>query len=261
MRLVTWNVNSVTARMPRLLELLPAEQPDVVCVQETRVPAEGFPHLELLSAGYAAVVHGTSTRGGVAVLARAELAPALAAVGLPGQPDDATARWVEADVAGLRVASVYVPNGQRVGSPAFAEKLAFLERAAERAGKLAAAGPAVLAGDVNVCASDADAWDVRRLHGGTHATPEERERLAAIRDAGFVDAYRAVRPDATTEAFTWFDYRAGAYHRREGLRIDQVLVTADLAERIADAWVARTYRKGHKPSDHAPLVVDLAVED
>jgi exodeoxyribonuclease-3 len=256
-RLITWNVNSITARMPRVLELLEAEQPDVVCLQETRATTEGFPHLELQAAGYHAVVHGTSGRNGVAVLARDELDLVPAATGLPGEPEPDEARWVEADVAGLRVASVYVPNGQAVGTEAFAAKLAFLERAAERAGKLAAAGPAVIAGDVNVCATDADAWDVTALHGGTHATPEERARLAAVCEAGFTDAYRALRPDETTEAFTWFDYRGGAYHRREGLRIDQVLVTADVAERLADARVARAYRKGSKPSDHAPLAIEL----
>lgn len=257
MRLVTWNVNSISARMPRVLELLAAEQPDVVCLQETRVAGDAFPHLELLQAGYAAVAHGTGSRNGVAVLARDGLELAAAASGLPGEPAADEARWVEADVAGLRVASVYVPNGKAVDAPEFADKLAFLERLAERAGKLAADGPAVIAGDVNVCATDADAWDVTVLHGGTHATDAERQRLAAITDAGLVDAYRAVRPDDGSDAFTWFDYRGGAYHRREGLRIDQVLVTPDVAARVADAWVARPYRKGSKPSDHAPLIVEL----
>lgn len=257
MRLVTWNVNSVTARMPRLLELLETEQPDVVCLQETRVPADAFPHLELLSAGYTAVDHGTSSRNGVAVLARTELEPTAAGRGLPGEPAADQARWVEADVAGLRLASVYVPNGKAVGTPEFAAKLTFLERAADRAVQLAA-HPAIIAGDVNVCATDADAWNPAALHGRTHATPEERERLAAVPAAGFVDAYRALHPDETTEAYTWFNYRAGAYHRREGLRIDQILVTGDLAERLTACWVARAYRKGPKPSDHAPLVAEIA---
>lgn len=256
MRLVTWNVNSVVPRLPRLFELLADEQPDVVCLQETRVRADAFPHLELLEAGYTAVDHGTSGRNGVAILARRDLEPTPAATGLPGEPDDAEARWVEADVAGVRVASVYVPNGQQVGSGAFADKLAFLEAMARRAAGLSADGPAVIAGDVNVCATDADAWDIAVLHGGTHATPEERERLAAVVATGLVDAYRAVRPDDGQEAFTWWDYRGGAYHRREGLRIDQVLVTPDLAGRLRDCRVARTYRKGTKPSDHAPLIAD-----
>lgn len=258
MRLVTWNVNSISARMPRVLELLAAEQPDVACLQETRVTDAAFPHLELLQAGYTAVTHGTSSRNGVAVLAREPLDAAPAAVGLPGEPDPSEARWVEADVAGLRVASVYVPNGQAVDTPAFADKLTFLEHAAERAAKLVAHGPAVITGDVNVCPTDADAWDITALHGGTHATDAERERLAAVLDAGLVDAYRSVRPHDGNEAFTWFDYRGGAYHRRKGLRIDHVLASPHVAARVRDAWVARPYRKGSKPSDHAPLFVELA---
>lgn len=257
-RLITWNVNSITARMPRLLELLETERPDVVCLQETRVTADAFPHLELLSAGYTAVDHGTSSRNGVAVLARSELEPTAAARGLPGEPAADQARWVEADVAGLRIASVYVPNGKALGTPEFAAKLAFLERAADRAAELTA-HPAVITGDVNVCATDADAWNPAALRGRTHATPEERERLAALTAAGFVDAYRTLHPDETTEAYTWFNYRPGAYDRRRGLRIDQILVTGDLAERVTASWVAGAYRQGSKPSDHAPLVADIAV--
>ena len=256
MRLVTWNVNSVTARMPRILELLEAHQPDVVCLQETRIASESFPHEPLAEAGYRAVDHGLGGRNGVAVLAHRDHPLEPVRTGLPGEPRPDEARWVEADVAGLRVASVYVPNGKAVDAPEFAGKLAFLEAMAERAGELVATGaPTVVAGDVNVCATDLDAWDIAALHGGTHATPEERERLALTTAAGYVDAYRALRPDEP--GFTWWDYRGGAFPRGEGLRIDQALLGGGLSDQLSDATVLRELRKGHKPSDHAPLLVAL----
>ncbi len=256
MRLVTWNVNSVSARLPRVLELLAAEAPDVVCLQETRVSSDAFPHLPLAEAGYQAVGHGLGGRNGVAVLARDDHVLEPVCTGLPGEPRPDEARWVEADVDGVRIASVYVPNGKAVDAPEFAGKLAFLEAMAERAGELVASGaPVVIAGDVNVCATDADAWDIAALHGGTHATPQERERLALTTAAGYTDAYRAIHPDEP--GFTWWDYRGLAFPRGEGLRIDQVLLGGGLDVALADARVLRELRKGHKPSDHAPLLAEL----
>lgn len=258
MRLVSWNVNSLRARLPRLLELLDALRPDVVCLQETKAPPDGFAGLELDAAGYAAVHHSAGGRNGVAILARREHAePADPAYGLAGEPRPEEARWVEAEVGGLRVASVYVPNGQRVDSEPFAAKLGFLEAMAERAS--AHDGPLALAGDMNVCLTDRDVYDPAAFAGSTHVTADERARLRTVIAAGgLVDAYRHLHPEHTADAHTWWDYRAGHYHKRLGLRIDLALLDKATAERLKGAAVDRTYRKGAKPSDHAPLVVDLA---
>jgi exodeoxyribonuclease III len=258
MRVATYNVNSLGARLPRLLALLEAHDPDVVLLQETKAAPEQVPHAALGAAGYVVADHSAGRWAGVAVLARASLGVADVVRGLPGEPDPAEARWVEATVGGVRIASVYVPNGQRVGAPQFAAKLVFLEAMAERAAALAATGPTLIGGDVNVCPTDLDVWDPAQLHGGTHATPEERGRLAAVVDRGYVDAFRAVQPHEP--GFTWWDYRAGHFHKGYGLRIDLLLATRDLSVRTAT--VDRGFRKPSrvpesKPSDHAPLVVDL----
>ena len=177
------------------------------------------------------------------------------------EPDPGETRWIEATVArSLRVASVYVPNGRALGTPAFAAKLSFLEAMARRA-KLLADGPTLIAGDMNVCPTDQDVWDVTRVHGATHITADERSRLQAVIDAGFFDAYRRLEPDET--GFTWWDYRAGHFHKGFGLRIDLALVSRRLADRLVRAAVDRSYRKPpkvreQKPSDHAPLIIDLS---
>jgi exodeoxyribonuclease-3 len=259
MRLVTYNVNSMSTRMERVLALLDEHKPDVVCLQETKCSPEGFPHRELERAGYVAADHSGGRWAGVAVLARAEHGVADVTRGLPGEPDAAEARWVEATVGDLRVVSTYVPNGRAVGSPAFMVKLAFLDAMRGRAAQLAG-GPAVIAGDMNVCPTDLDVWDPDKVHGATHVTSDERSRLQAVLDVGFVDAFRHLHPDEP--GFTWWDYRAGHFHKGYGLRIDLALVSAPLAERLSAGRVDRAYRKptkvpGTKPSDHAPLLLDF----
>lgn len=258
MRVVTYNVNSLTARLPRVLALLEAHRPDVVLLQETKCAPEQFPHAELADAGYLAADHSGGRWAGVAVLGRAALGVDDVVVGLPGEPDVDQARWVEATVGGIRAVSTYVPNGQRVGAPQFRAKLVFLEAMAERAAALADAGPALIGGDVNVCPADLDAWDPDQLHGGTHATDDERSRLAAVVDAGYVDAFRDVHADEP--GYTWWDYRAGHFHKGFGLRIDLVLASRGLP--VTAARVDREFRKpsrvpDSKPSDHAPLLVDV----
>jgi exodeoxyribonuclease-3 len=171
--------------------------------------------------------------------------------GLPGEVAPDEARWVEARVAGLLVASAYVPNGRGLDSPEFPKKLAFLEAARERAGELD-----VLAGDLNVTAGDLDVYDPQAFAGSTHVTEEERSRLRAILEAGLVDSFRALHPDAV--GYTWWDYRQGHFHRKMGLRIDFALLAPPLAERLVACGIDRNYRKGTKPSDHAPLLVELA---
>ncbi|WP_370326031.1 exodeoxyribonuclease III [Euzebya sp.] len=263
MRVATYNVNSLPARLPRLVALLDEHRPDVVLVQETKCAPEAFPHRELAEVGYLAADHSGGRWAGVAVLGRAALGVDDVSIGLPGEPDPDQARWVEATVGGVRFVSTYVPNGQRVGTPTFVAKLQFLDAMADRARRLAADGPTVMGGDLNVCPTDLDVWDPVQLHGGTHATDDERSRLTAIVDTGFVDTFRHHRPDEP--GYTWWDYRAGHFHKGYGLRIDLVLATERLARGITAATVDREYRKPtkvreSKPSDHAPLLVDLDAE-
>ena len=260
MRLVTYNVNSLGTRLSRVLALLAEHTPDVVCLQETKCRPEAFPEEEFADAGYASAHHSGGRWAGVAILAREGCELTDVTVGLAGEPSPEEARWVEAAVGPYRVASVYVPNGRAVGSETFREKLVFLEAMAARAAELAS-GPAMIAGDVNVCPADLDVYDVERVHGSTHITEDERGRLRAILDAGFTDAYRHLEPGEP--GFTWWDYRAGHFHKGLGLRIDLAMVSDVVATRLRGARVDRDYRKptkvpGTKPSDHAPLIVDLA---
>lgn len=257
MLLVTWNVNSLKQRIERVLELLETHRPTVVCLQETKSAPEAFPHLELRAAGYEPVDHSGGRWAGVAILARADTPPTDVTVGLPGCPVPDEARWIEATVDGVRVVSTYVVNGRALDDPMYAVKLDFLDAVVSRARELAAAGPTVVAGDINIAPRDEDVWDPRRFVGTTHTSAPERERLAALADAGLVDAWDAT-PERGPERFTWWDYRAGAFHRDHGLRIDLALVTHDLAERLVRVGIDRDFRKGPKPSDHAPLLVELA---
>ena len=260
MKLVTWNVNSLRARLPRVLEMLERHAPDVVLLQETKVAPDQFPSDELAVAGYEACHHSAGQWAGVAVLARSGLGLTDTRAGLPGEVRAEEARWIEADVPGLgvRVASAYVVNGREVGSPTFDEKLTFLDAIAARAGAIraGAGGPLVIGGDFNVAPADADVYDPAAFAGATHVTAPERERVAAILEAGdLVDAYRAVHPDEPQ--FTWWDYRQGHFHRGLGMRIDLLLLSAGLAGRLRACGIDRDLRKGTKPSDHAPLLADL----
>ena len=253
MRLVTWNVNSLTARLPRLVELLAEHQPDIVCLQETKCAGERFPRDEVAAAGYQAFDHSAGRWAGVAILARDDAAVTDVQRGLPGEAAADEARWLEATVEGVRVVSTYVPNGRAVGTETFTQKLAFLEAAGDRVGQLAA-GDLVIAGDMNVCRADIDVYDPAAFVGSTHVTPQERARLEALLERGLVDAYRRLHPDDV--GFTWWDYRAGHFHKKLGLRIDLVMVTPGIADRLVSCGIDRSYRKGPKPSDHAPLLAE-----
>ncbi len=208
-----------------------------------------FPEAELDAAGYRAVHNSGGQWAGVAVLARTGSDLENTVLGLPGEPDPPEARWAEATVAGIRFASVYVPNGRTLDSPEYPRKLAFLESIAKRVAHLDGA-PLVVAGDMNVAPADADVYDPAAFVGGTHVTGEERSRLGAI---GLRDAYRVVHPD--TQQFTWWDYRAGHFHKGLGLRIDLALVSDQV--QVLECGIDRNYRKGSKPSDHAPLLIKI----
>ncbi|MFP5332937.1 MAG: exodeoxyribonuclease III [Acidimicrobiia bacterium] len=258
MRVVTWNVNSLPARLERVLAFLDDHRPDVVLLQETKVGPETFPHLAFEAAGYSAVDHSGGRWEGVAVAARHGLGLGDPVRGLVGEPETSQARWLEVTVDGVTFVSVYVPNGRVVGSETFWTKLAFLEAMANRAAALGER--AVIGGDMNVCPSDLDVWDPAEVHGSTHITDDERRRLAAVVDAGFVDAFRKLHPE--DPGFSWWDYRAGHFHKGFGLRIDLLLVGAALADGLTRAEVIRDYRKpsavpGTKPSDHAPVLVEF----
>jgi exodeoxyribonuclease-3 len=258
-RAVTWNVNSLKMRMPRVLELLEQYRPDLVFLQETKSEPGAFPELELTGAGYQAVHHSAGRWAGVALLARQDAEISNVCAGLEGEPARDEARWIEADVDGVRAVSVYVPNGQAVGLPVFHDKLRFLEAIAERVPELIAdERPVLVAGDFNVCRTDLDVYDPVAFADETHVTPDERTRFEAIIDAGLVDSFRGLHPAAV--AYTWWDYRAGNFHKGLGLRIDYVLATPDLADDVKRCGIARDYRKGKKPSDHAPLFAQIGPE-
>jgi exodeoxyribonuclease III len=255
MKVVTWNVNSLRARLPRVLELLELHAPDVACLQETKCLPETFPAGELSEAGYDAVHHSGGQWAGVALLARRPLTLTGASLGLPGEPDPSEARWCEATVDGIRFASTYVPNGRTLESPEYPRKLAFLDAMAQLAAT-PAGQPRVIAGDFNIAPADIDVYDPPAFAGGTHVTAQERGLLQQILDAGMVDAYRHLNPE--TVQYTWWDYRAGNFHKGLGLRIDLALVGSELAPRLTSCGIDRNFRKGSKPSDHAPLLFELA---
>ncbi len=254
-RIVTWNVNSLRVRLPRVLALLAEHRPDVACLQETKCAPDTFPTAELAAAGYTAVHHSAGRWAGVALLALAGLAPSEPVLELAGDPVPGEARWCEATIAGIRFASVYAPNGRALDSPEFPRKLAFLDAIAGRVDVLGTRR-LLIAGDLNIAPSDLDVYDPRAFAASTHVTPQERSRLRAILDRGLHDAYRELHPD--TVQYTWWDYRAGHFHKGLGLRIDLALVGAELAPRLRSCGIERDYRKGFKPSDHAPLLLELS---
>lgn len=254
MKLVSWNVNSLKARMPRVLELLDRHAPDVVCLQETKCSPDKFPALELEAHGYASVDASGGRWAGVAVIARRELEPTLVTASLPDSPVPEEARWIEANVAGTRVVSVYVVNGRSLEDSMYDVKLRFLDAMAARLRSIAGE-PVVVSGDFNIAPADIDVYDPPAFEGATHVSPPERERLAAILDAGYVDAFRHLHPGVVQH--TWWDYRQGHFHRGRGLRIDLTLVGRALAPRLTAAGIDRDFRKGPKPSDHAPLLVEI----
>jgi len=259
MRFATWNVNSVKARLPRLLEWLDTAKPDVLCLQETKVPQDAFPVAEVAELGYETADYGQGRWNGVAVLSRAGLADVRRGFdGEPGFPDP-EARAIGATCGGVRFVSVYVPNGRTPDDPHYQYKLSWLAALRTALAADLAAGPLVVAGDFNVAPTDEDVWDPAVFAGSTHVTAPERDALAAIRDLGLRDVVG--RPLKGDRSYTYWDYRAGMFHQNKGMRIDLVLATPDVAGRVTDAVVDREARKGKGPSDHAPIVVDLAAAD
>jgi exodeoxyribonuclease-3 len=255
-RIATWNVNSVKQRVPRLLPWLDERQPDVVCLQETKLADQAFAALlgdELAARGYEVAAHGEATWNGVAILSRAGLDDVVTGIsGAPGFPHP-EARAVSATCGGIRVVSVYVPNGRTPGSDHYNYKLAWLGALRE----MVAAGPdaTIVCGDMNIAPTDEDVFDPEAYVGQTHVTAPERAALAELQSLGLHDVVRDRWP--TERVFTYWDYRAGMFHQDLGMRIDLILAGAPVAERVRAAWVDRHARKGKGPSDHAPVIVDL----
>jgi exodeoxyribonuclease-3 len=256
-RVATWNVNSLKQRLPRLLPWLDERQPDVVCLQETKIADDAFAELlgdAVSSRGYAVAAHGEASWNGVAILSRVGLDDVVRGIpGAPGFPNP-EARAVSATCRGIRVVSVYVPNGRAPGSEHYAYKLAWLASLREM---VAAGTPegTIVCGDMNIAPTDADVFDPEAYVGHTHVTPQERAALSELEAVGLHDVVRDRWPNE--RVFTYWDYRAGMFHQDLGMRIDLVLAGGSVAERVRAAWVDRKARKGTGPSDHAPVIVDL----
>lgn len=256
MRIATWNVNSVKQRLPRLLPWLDDRQPDVVCLQETKLADDAFAELlsdELAARGYEVAAHGETAWNGVAIISRVGLEDVeVGLAGAPGFPDP-EARAVAATCGGIRVISVYVPNGREPDSDHYAYKLAWMASLRD----VVAAGPeaTIVLGDMNIAPTDEDVFDPDAYIGQTHVTPPERAALAELQALGLRDVVRDRWPNE--RVFSYWDYRAGMFHQDLGMRIDLVLASAPVAERVKAAWIDRQARKGKGPSDHAPVIVDL----
>jgi len=254
--LATWNVNSIKQRIPRLLPWLDQRQPDVVCLQETKLADDAFAAMleeQLVSRGYEFATHGEVQWNGVAILSKIGLDDVVPGVaGAPGFPNP-EARAVAATCGGIRVHSVYVPNGRVPGSDHYQYKLDWLAALAQDL----SAGPdnAVVCGDMNIAPTDEDVFDPEAYIGQTHVTAPERDALGQLQALGLRDVVRDRWPGK--RVFTYWDYRAGMFHQDLGMRIDLVLATAPVAQRVRAAWVDRQARKGSGPSDHAPVMVDL----
>lgn len=254
-KIVTYNINGIRARLPRLVEYLTEEQPDIVCLQELKAADDAFPRAEIEAAGYGAVWHGQKGFNGVAVLAR-DKAPVERQRGLAGEPEDEHSRYLECEVDGLVVASIYLPNGNPQPGPKFDYKLRWIDRLAARARDLLAEEvPAVLAGDYNVIPNDDDTFSVRAMASDALMQPESRAGYRALLAQGWTDALRDRHP--TGGIWTFWDYQAGAWQRDAGFRIDHLLLSPLAADRLAGAGVDKHHRGREKASDHAPTWVRL----
>ncbi len=250
MKIATFNVNSIKARVGNVLEWLKAADPDIALLQEIKCTEPDFPALELSGLGYQVALVGQKTYNGVAILAKQRIEVDLTA--LPGDKSDEHARYIEGRVGGFRVASIYVPNGQNVGSEKFQYKLGFLARLEARIKDLLKTEePIVLGGDYNIAPFDIDVHDPKAWRGQIMVSPEERSWFRRYLNLGLTDAYRVYHPD--TLDFSWWDYRAGAWQRDMGLRIDHLLLSPQAADRLEDAGIDRDPRGKDKASDHTPV--------
>ena len=267
MRIATWNVNSLRARLDKVRWWLERARPDVLMMQETKLTDADAPRAEFRELGYELAHHGEGRWNGVAIASRSKVSAVVTNFGAPLEfaltsetGDDeplAEARMIAADTGGVRVVCLYAPNGRVVGSPFYDAKLAWYERLLRWLETAASPDqPLVLGGDFNVAPEDADVWDARACHGGTHVSAREREAFARLQRWGLQDAYRLHHEEPGR--YTWWDYRAGHFHKNYGMRIDHLLVSAPVAARVVASEIDREARKGKPtPSDHTPLILDL----
>ncbi len=256
MRIATWNVNSLNKRMPRVEEWLGYAQPDVLCLQETKLADANFPSMAFASLGYEAAHCGQGQWNGVAILSKVGLHDVVAGFTDQAEDEVTEARLLWATCGGVRVASIYVPNGRQVGTEHYEAKLQWLERL--RHGLERSCDPTepfVMCGDWNIAPEDRDVWDPAKVNGGTHVSPPEREALARIEEWGLVDVFRNLYGD--DRLYTYWDYRAGDFHQHRGMRIDLELATKVLADSATYGLIDRFARKGKSPSDHAPMLIDF----
>jgi len=255
LKVATYNVNGVNGRLPVLLRWLQQSSPDIVCLQELKAPQERFPESDIRKAGYGAVWHGEKAWNGVAILAKGQT-PVAKRVGLPGDADDLHSRYIEATIAGLTIASLYLPNGNPAPGPKFEYKLRWFARLLQHTKPLLKSGKAVvLAGDYNVMPTDLDVYAPERWRDDALFRPEVKAAYKKLVDQGWTDAVRALHPDK--RIYTFWKYFRGAFARDAGLRIDHLLLSPDLAKRLVKAEVAREVRGWNKTSDHAPVWIEL----
>jgi exodeoxyribonuclease III len=259
MKIVTYNLNGIRARLPRLAEYLQEEKPDALCLQEIKCADEAFPIEDVRAAGYDGAWHGQKGFNGVAILTPSDRPrPEVRRVGLPGDPDDTHSRYIEAEVGGVVIGSIYLPNGNPVGTEKFAYKLAWMDRLRAHALELLAEEkPTVLAGDWNVIPTDHpdDVFSARAMAHDALMQPESRAAFRTILHQGWTDAIRARHPDGPV--YTFWDYTAGCWQRDAGFRIDHLLLSPQAADRLLDAGVDKAFRGREKASDHAPTWVQL----
>ena len=257
MRVASWNVNSVRSRLDQLTGWLARAAPDVLCMQETKVEDELFPHAALAEAGYHAVVFGQKTYNGVAIAAKLGLAIDDVQKNLDTDAPDAQRRVIAATIEGVRIVDVYVPNGQAPGTPAFAYKLEWLDRLrGDLAARSTPEQPVLVCGDFNVALDPIDVYDPKRWEGSILFTLEERAALKKVMGWGLVDVFRQLHKDEPGH-YSWWDYRMGAFRKNRGLRIDLALCTPALAARCSAASIDRRPRELERPSDHAPVIVEI----
>jgi exodeoxyribonuclease III len=266
-RVATWNVNSLKARMPRVEEWLANAQPDVLCLQETKLSDTAFPAMTFQGLGYESAHFGQGQWNGVAILSKVGIADVhngfIDGLVGTGPVDDyvqgvlCEARLITATCGGVRITSVYVPNGRSIDDAHFGAKLEWLTRLREQLALTSSrTDPVIVAGDFNIAPQDRDVWDINKFTNSTHVTPAERERLAALTEWGLVDAFRAKYD--SDRLYSYWDYRAGDFHQHRGMRIDLVLATQPIIDSLDWALVDRIARKGKLPSDHAPVVVEFS---
>ena len=256
MKIATWNVNSINARMPHLLGWLTEAEPDVVCLQETKCVDEGFPYQQLHDAGYLSAFYGQKSYNGVAILSKYDLDDVQK--NFPDDDDESPKRMIAATIKGVRIVNTYIPNGTELGTDKFSFKLDWIQRLRKYFDATCDKNSDVLlCGDFNVAPEPADVWNVGAWEGKLHFTKTERAAIHYVKQWGFVDVFRKLNGDV--KEFSWWDYRQGAWQRNQGLRIDHIWTSAPLADKCTGCWIDKSPRSLEKPSDHTPVVAEFDV--